>query len=229
MIAPSINAYRTFELVAHLHVYIDYSRAGWPPVGVLASEAPSQDLHPSRSLRVRLRDNGGSDRPSSDEMQEFTAGMWGAKIVERGTGRVWLASGALGWNTKPYEGPWPPAEGGMSQPASDEFTVSVLPWRTDHDHVLHECLDGCGAKLVVWRDASGVERRIHEGFETPAQEDDKWIAVGDGYRHEWCRTGWRQVCTARQRWRRSIGKSDEADRLAELSQAEIEYERKSRS
>lgn len=227
---PEINAYRTFDLVAYAHVYIDFAAEGWPPVWVPASEAPSQELHPSRSLRIRLRDNGGSERPSSIEMRKFTDGMPGAKIIERGTDRVWLVSGGLGWNTKPYEGLWPPPDNlPDSPPVSDEFMVSVLPWRNDCDHVLHECRDGCGGKLVVWRDAAGIEHRKHEGFETPAHEPDKWHAVAGGYLHEWCRTGWRKVCDARQRWRRSIGQTDEAERLAELSQAEIEYERMSRS
>lgn len=224
--AAKINAYRTFELVVHRHVYIDFSKEGWPPIAVSATEAPAQTLHPIRTIFVRLRDNSGSEKPSHSEMTAFTDGMWGGKIIERGTDRVWLSSGP-GWSTEPYKGDWPPPKDPKDwsqDPVSDEFSLHVIPWRSDCDHVLHECQDGCGAKIVVWRDATGVEHHDHEGFETPMQEDDKWRRVGDGYLHEWCRTGWRQVCDARMKWQNSRGEDDEAERIAEYEQLCIQFE-----
>lgn len=223
-----VNAYRTFELVVRHHVYIDFSRDGWPPVSVPSCEAPPQSEHPNRTLYVHLGDNGGSTTPSSDEMAARVRDMWGAKIVERGSGAVWIVE-SLGWSTKPYEGPWPPSDGHRSPPASDEFTLHVLPWAHDCDHVLHECQDGCGAMLVVWRNKAGVERFKREGFGTPLHSESRWHKTGEGYLSDSCKTGWRQVCDTRQRWQRSRGRPDEAERLAEYEQAQIQWEERTRS
>jgi hypothetical protein len=227
--SPIVNDYRTFELVADRHVWIDFMKEGWPPVSAPASEAPPQGAHPSRMLAIRLRDNGGGANPTEGEMCDRTRGLWCAKVIEAGTGRVWLVASGPNWQTEPRKGGienWPPSTDAPARPASDEFTIHVLPWRADCDHVLYECLDGCGAKLVVWRDKDGAEHRVHEGFESPAHEDDLWRRTESGYLHEWCRTGWRKECNARMRWQASRGKPDEAERLAEYEQLRAEREKR---